>query len=221
MNYSVYLIDAVPLVILLAAVLICKHKGFAAIVMSVIAVCVCMGFASQYASVFAQAAVTNIIHPKFVNYISEKLISGLANGQTALGSILPQALVSYSGMGADDTVKTEIINSISEKIAAGAEKSAIIPFLTSFMFVLTYVVAKLISRIFIKVSDLLLKLPVIEKLNGGLGAALGVILGAVLALLSIMVIVSVSRFTPQSQFGLLVAQTKIVNPLYEKIIASI
>ena len=89
------------------------------------------------------------------------------------------------------------------------------------MFVLTYVVAKLISRIFIKVSDLLLKLPVIEKLNGGLGAALGVILGAVLALLSIMVIVSVSRFTPQSQFGLLVAQTKIVNPLYEKIIASI
>ena len=221
MDYSAYLIDAIPVAILILTVLICKHKGFAGIVMSVIAVCVCMGFASQYASPVSEWITEHIIHPRLVSHISEALISGIANGQTTLREMLPRIFTEYSGFGADMQVKTELVNTICEKTAAGVEKAAVVPMLRSLMFVLVYAAARFISRIFIKAADLLLKLPIIEQLNHGLGAALGAILGLVLAIMSIMIIVSVSRFVPQTQFETLVSQTKLIIPLYEKLMSVI
>lgn len=217
MDYTVYLIDAIPFVVLAASILICKHRGFAGILLSVIAVTVCMYFASQYASPIAETFTAQAIHPRLVQGISEKLISGLANGKQSIEQMLPEIFTAYSDLNLKDAVTAGAVNGISESVVSGAEQAVIIPALTCLIFVLVYFIAKLISRIFIKAADLLLKLPIIRQANHGLGAVLGVVVGIILGTLSVMVLVTTSKFVPGTRYETLVSQATIIQNLYEKI----
>lgn len=220
MNYLPYIITAIPFVIFAAAIIVGRVKGFAGIVLSAIAVVVCMILARTYAAPLAEAVTSKIIHTKLIESISKQLIEGIANGKTTLSQILPGMLTSAAestGMAGDLTVSADAVKSISAKIALSAEKVAIIPLLTAVFFVLVYIAAKLISRLFIRLSDLILKLPFIRQANNWLGAVFGGVVGLILASLSVLLIVSVSRMIPDTAFSVAAGKANLINLFYEKL----
>lgn len=220
MNYLPYIITAIPFVIFAAAIIVGRVKGFAGIVLSAIAVVVCMILARTYAAPLAEAVTTKVIHTKLIESISKQLIEGIANGKTTLSQILPGMLTSAAestGMAGDLTVSADAVKSISAKIALSAENVAIIPLLTAVFFVLVYIAAKLISRLFIRLSDLILKLPFIRQANNWLGAVFGGVVGLILASLSVLLIVSVSRMIPDTAFSVAAGKANLINLFYEKL----
>ncbi len=220
MNYLPYIITAIPFVIFTAAIIVGRVKGFAGIVLSAIAVVVCMILARTYAAPLAEAVTSKIIHTKLIESISKQLIEGIANGKTTLSQILPGMLTSAAestGMAGDLTVSADAVKSISAKIALSAENVAIIPLLTAVFFVLVYIAAKLISRLFIRLSDLILKLPFIRQANNWLGAVFGGVVGLILASLSVLLIVSVSRMIPDTAFSVAAGKANLINLFYEKL----
>ncbi len=220
MNYLPYIITAIPFVIFTAAIIVGRVKGFAGIVLSAIAVVVCMILARTYAAPLAEAVTTKVIHTKLIESISKQLIEGIANGKTTLSQILPGMLTSAAestGMAGDLTVSADAVKSISAKIALSAENVAIIPLLTAVFFVLVYIAAKLISRLFIRLSDLILKLPFIRQANNWLGAVFGGVVGLILASLSVLLIVSVSRMIPDTAFSVAAGKANLINLFYEKL----
>ncbi len=220
MNYLPYIITAIPFVIFAAAIIVGRVKGFAGIVLSAIAVVVCMILARTYAAPLAEAVTSKIIHTKLIESISKQLIEGIANGKTTLSQILPGMLTSAAestGMAGDLTVSADAVKSISAKIALSAENVAIIPLLTAVFFVLVYIAAKLISRLFIRLSDLILKLPFIRQANNWLGAVFGGVVGLILASLSVLLIVSVSRMIPDTAFSVAAGKANLINLFYEKL----
>ncbi len=205
---------------LAVAVIVGRVKGFAGIILSAVAIIVCMILARTYAAPLAEAVTSKIIHTKLVESISKQLIEGIANGKTTISQILPGMFTSAAesgGMAADSSVTADAVKSISERIALSAESVAIIPLLTAVFFALVYIIAKLISRFFIKLSDLILKLPFIRQANNWLGAVFGGIVGLILAALSVLLIVSVSRMIPDSAFSVAVGKASLINLFYEKI----
>ena len=220
MNYLPYIITAIPFVIFAAAIIVGRVKGFAGIVLSAIAVVVCMILARTYAAPLAEAVTSKIIHTKLIESISKQLIEGIANGKTTLSQILPGMLTSAAestGMAGDFTVSADAVKSVSAKIALSAENVAIIPLLTAVFFVLVYIAAKLISRLFIRLSDLILKLPFIRQANNWLGAVFGGVVGLILASLSVLLIVSVSRMIPDTAFSVAAGKASLINLFYEKL----
>lgn len=220
MNYLPYIITAIPFVIFAAAIIVGRVKGFAGIVLSAIAVVVCMILARTYAAPLAEAVTSKIIHTKLIESISKQLIEGIANGKTTLSQILPGMLTSAAestGMAGDLNVSADAVKSISAKIALSAENVAIIPLLTAVFFVLVYIAAKLISRLFIRLSDLILKLPFIRQANNWLGAVFGGVVGLILASLSVLLIVSVSRMIPDTAFSVAAGKASLINLFYEKL----
>jgi uncharacterized membrane protein required for colicin V production len=220
LNYLPYIITAIPFVIFAAAIIVGRVKGFAGIVLSAIAVVVCMILARTYAAPLAEAVTSKIIHTKLIESISKQLIEGIANGKTTLSQILPGMLTSAAestGMAGDLTVSADAVKSISAKIALSAENVAIIPLLTAVFFVLVYIAAKLISRLFIRLSDLILKLPFIRQANNWLGAVFGGVVGLILASLSVLLIVSVSRMIPDTAFSVAAGKANLINLFYEKL----
>jgi uncharacterized membrane protein required for colicin V production len=220
LNYLPYIITAIPFVIFTAAIIVGRVKGFAGIVLSAIAVVVCMILARTYAAPLAEAVTTKVIHTKLIESISKQLIEGIANGKTTLSQILPGMLTSAAestGMAGDLTVSADAVKSISAKIALSAENVAIIPLLTAVFFVLVYIAAKLISRLFIRLSDLILKLPFIRQANNWLGAVFGGVVGLILASLSVLLIVSVSRMIPDTAFSVAAGKANLINLFYEKL----
>lgn len=220
MNYLPYIITAIPFVIFAAAIIVGRVKGFAGIVLSAIAVVVCMILARTYAAPLAEAVTTKVIHTKLIESISKQLIEGIANGKTTLSQILPGMLTSAAestGMAGDFTVSADAVKSVSAKIALSAENVAIIPLLTAVFFVLVYIAAKLISRLFIRLSDLILKLPFIRQANNWLGAVFGGVVGLILASLSVLLIVSVSRMIPDTAFSVAAGKANLINLFYEKL----
>ena len=220
MPYLPYIITAIPFVVLAVAVIVGRVKGFAGIILSAVAIIVCMILARTYAAPLAEAVTSKIIHAKLIESISKQLIEGIASGKTTLSQILPgmfTAAAESGGMAADSSVTADAVKSISERIALSAESVAIIPLLTAVFFALVYIIAKLISRIFIKLSDLILKLPFIRQANNWLGAVFGGIVGLILAALSVLLIVSVSRMIPDSAFSVAVGKASLINLFYEKI----
>ncbi|MBR6361333.1 MAG: CvpA family protein [Clostridia bacterium] len=220
MPYLPYIITAVPFVILAVAVIVGRVKGFAGIILSAAAIIACMILARAYAAPLAEAVTAKIIHPKLISSVSKQLIEGLANGKATVAQILPgmfTAAAESGGISAESAVTADAVKSISETISLSAEKIAIVPLLTAVFFALVYIIAKLISRIFIKLSDLILKLPFIRQANNWLGAVFGGITGLILAALSVLLIVSVSRMIPDSAFSVAVGKASLINLFYEKL----
>lgn len=220
MQYLEYVITAVPFLILAAAVIAGRVRGFAGIVFSTAAVIVCMILARSYAAPLAEAVTSKIIHERLVGNIAEKLIEGLAGGKQTLGQILPAALGSAaadSGIALDSSFAAQSVNKINEAISLSAESYIIIPLLTAVFFVLVYAAAKALSRVFIRLSDLILKLPFIRQANNWLGAVLGAFTGIILAAISVLILVSLSKLMPDTAFAQAVQKASLINLIYEKI----
>ena len=220
MPYLQSIITAIPFIVLAVAIIVGRVKGFAGIILSAVAVIVCMVLARSYAAPLAEAVTSKIIHPKLVESISKELIEGIANGKTTLAQILPgmfTAAAENSGISVDSVVNAEAVKTVSGSVASSAETLVIIPVLTAVFFVLVYIIAKLISRIFIKLSDLILKLPFIRQANNWLGAVFGGVTGLILAALSVLLIVSASRLFPDTAFSAAVGKANLIHLFYEKL----
>lgn len=220
MPYLPYLITAIPFAVFAIAVIAGRVRGFAGIILSAAAIIVCMALARSYAAPLAEAVTSRIIHQKLISSLSKQLIEGIANGKATVTQILPgmfTAAAESGGISGDTPVTADAVKAFSEKIALSAENVAIIPLLTAVFFALVYIIAKLISRVFIRLSDLILKLPFIRQANNWLGAVFGGITGLILAALSVLLIVSVSRMIPDTAFSDAVGKASLINLFYEKL----
>lgn len=219
------LVSAIPFVIIALGAIIGRIRGFAGMIIQFAFTVVGLVFAREYASVFAEKVTEVIVHERLCDSISEKIISGLANGSSALGEIgLPKMIVEsarISGLSVQDAITVENVNPISTMLAGAAESVFIIPAITCIAYMLIFIIARVIGRIFIRVSDLILKLPVIKQANEGLGAAVGTILGIFVAAFAVVAMVKVAEFIPETGFSSSVRSSGVISFLYEKILSVI
>ena len=210
MDHVDYIVAAVPFLLLIISVIAGRVRGFAEIVISAALVIVCMFFARKYASPAAEAINETFVHGRLVDYLSSVIGKNTASGGETIMDSLPaylRELMTSSGVTASSLASSVDPRSISEKIAPALEESIILPALTSAVFALVFIFARIAGR----------ELPVIKQVNGLLGAALGGIIGIILAALSVLIMFAAAGFLPETGFARAVNNSAVLNSMNELI----
>ncbi len=224
MNYLSYILDAFPIIVFVLCIFNGRQKGFTKIILSLVATVVCMMIAREYASELAVGFTNQFIHERLVKGISEKIMLSIENGSGSLSNALPDLLVRCASaleIPIDHTLSglpISQINSVSERIAVYAEEILIIPLLTCICFVFSYFIAKFIAKIFIKLTDLITKLPLIKQVNQALGAFAGAIMGVFAAGITVLIIILAARFFPDTPFSVGAEKAELLQLFYSKIL---
>ena len=220
MDHVDYIVAAVPFLLLIVSVIAGRVRGFAEIVISAALVIVCMFFARKYASPAAEAINETFVHGRLVDYLSSVIGKNTASGGETIMDSLPaylRELMTSSGVTASSLASSVDPRSISEKIAPALEESIILPALTSAVFALVFIFARIAGRVVASLTGAVVKLPVIKQVNGLLGAALGGIIGIILAALSVLIMFAAAGFLPETGFARAVNNSAVLNSMNELI----
>ena len=218
MGYIDYIVAAFPFILLIVSVIAGKVRGFAEIVISAAFVIVCMIAARQYISPAAQMLNDRFVHEKLVSHLAEVIGRNAGAGGESLMNSLPaylSELLESAGVTAESISSSIDPAGISEKIAPPLEKSIILPALTSALYVLVYVFARIAGRVVSSLVGVIAKLPVIKQVNGLLGAVLGVITGSIAAALSVLIMFAAAGFLPETEFARAVNNSAVLGGIHE------
>lgn len=220
MDHVDYIVAAVPFLLLIISVIAGRVRGFAEIVISSALVILCMFFARKYASPAAEALNETFIHGRLVDYLSSVIGKNAGSGGESVMNSLPaylREILTGSGVTAASLASSAGPQSISERIAPLLEEGLILPALTSALFAFVFIFARIAGRIVASLTGAAVKLPVIKQVNGLLGAALGGIIGIILAALSVLIMFAAAGFLPETEFAAAVNNSETLNSLNELI----
>lgn len=222
MNFLPYLIDAVVVLIFVCVVLDGRKRGFVKMVLSLVAAIISIVIAGEISEPIAvrinDAYVHDIIVEEIDNNFNVEEITA-ADIEGIEDSMPPEVaeIAREAGISIEE-ILTQAVNaegSIVENIVDSAEEKLIIPIISMVVFAAAYIILMIIFAIIIGAINTVFKLPVINKLNRGLGAALGAVKGViVISVLSIAAVFGAS-LAPQNELADAVMNSTLLNKIFE------
>lgn len=216
------IIDGIILLIFILSVVGGYKKGFVRIVLSVVALIVCVAAANEFSLPAAQAVNKAFVHDAVVNYITETVSQKAEESAEGIIAQIPEGIreaaeengVSLNAI-AEKAGDKEALMPECEKLVTKAEGVVIIPVLKLLCFAALYFVFQAICSVLIRFINKVFKLPVVNGLNKILGAICGGAKGAVMIAVICLIIVSLQPLYSSIPFGQAVADTTLMNAVYE------
>ncbi len=215
-----YIIDGVIILIPLVSMIMGFKKGFASIVLPLAATIGCLVLCKMYAGTIANEINTMFIHGQLTKFVSAEITNGIESEAATLSDSLPEWLLKMAqaaGFSANKAANTLPINEISEKTATTAESIIIIPVLICFIYVIAYIVSKLIGKILVKPANLIARLPLIKQSNKFFGGVLGLISGVIRLGIILLIAVTIVSLADNKEINALISQTHILQLAADKI----
>lgn len=222
MNFLPYLVDAVVILIFVCVILDGRRRGFAKMVLSLIATIISILFAGELAEPIAVRINDAYIHDIIVEEIDNNFnVEEITEADIeAIEETIPDEVVGIADE-ADISIKetlSEALNSegdIAENIVDSAEKSIVIPVLSIVSFAALYILLMIIFAIIIGAINTVFKLPVINRLNKALGAALGAVKGVfVISVISLAAVFG-ANFAPENELSQAVINSTLLNIIFD------
>lgn len=228
-----YIVDIVLLVLFAVIIISSAKKGFFRSLFDLIGSIVAFILARVFASSFAPAAFDAVVRPVSEQYLASTLsdvgtTDYAVQVEQALSSI-PESLsgvMQVMGISTDSILeKVSSVNLQGDNLVESIMNTVVEPVGTALLqFVITAILAVVlifVIKIVVKVLDKVIsKLPVINKFNSLLGAAFGVIRGALIVAVVAMLVSVVAGFINNEAFIQSVDNSIIVNT-FEGMFASI
>lgn len=192
-----YLLDLVVILIFLLCVAIGRKRGFIKMVSGILALAAALAVSSLFCAPVSEYVYDKAVEPAITKTVEAKLdeVKGTATEELdeVYESLPPIVKNLLAQTGVEDlsdltaTVPTgtnaSIVDSVNEVI-----RPVFLPLLTALcsllLFLITYIAASLILRMF----DIVAKLPLLKQLNKTLGLVGGAVAGALWALVAVTVI---------------------------------
>lgn len=215
------IIDGIILLILILSIADGYKKGFVRIVLSVVALIVCVAAANECSLPAAEAVNKAFVHDAAVEYITETVSNKAEESTESIIAQIPEGIrkvaeengISLNGI-AEKASNKESLKPECEKLVTKAEGIVIIPVLKLLCFAALYFIFQAVCSVIIRFINRVFKLPVINGLNKALGAICGGAKGAVAVAVICLIIVSLQPLYSSIPFGQAVADTTVMNAVY-------
>ena len=225
---SLYLVDGVLLLLLLGTILRCAHLGLVRGLAGIVAWIAAAAIALHFCAPLSQAVYARFLQPRVLEMAQENIHSTFDASQTvdvttAVLDDLPSVVVNAAqGMGIDISAlraQTTRLPQVEQNAAAAVEREVLAPViiaaLKAVLFLLMVLVIAGIAQMLISpIGKALHKTPVIGTTDRALGAALGLLKGAVLVSV-LAILLRVLSGVVQGAFSVAVQNSRIVSFIAE------
>lgn len=216
------IIDGIILLIFIMSAVGGYKKGFVQMALSVVALIVCIAAANQFAMPAAKAVNEAFVHEAVVDSVTDYLSENAEKETSGIIEQLPDGIkeiaeeagVSLEAL-AENVSDKETLRPECDKFITDIEGVAILPVLKLICFAALYLILRFICSFIIGFVNKAFRLPVINGLNRTLGALCGGAKGAVAVAIMCLVIVSLQPLYASIPFGQAVADTTLMNAIYD------
>ncbi len=216
------IIDGIILLIFIMSAVGGYKKGFVQMALSVVALIVCIVAANRFAMPAAQTVNEAFVHEAVVDSVTDYLSENAEKETSGIIEQLPDVIkeiaaeagVSLEAL-AENVSDKETLRPECDKFITNIEDVAILPVLKLICFAALYLILRFICSFVIGFVNKAFRLPMINGLNRMLGAVCGGAKGAVAIAIMCLIIVSLQPLYASIPFGQAVADTTLMNAIYD------
>ncbi len=216
------IIDGIILLVFVLSVVGGYKKGFVRMVLSVVALIISVAAANQFSMPVAKAVNDAFVHEAVVESVTEYVSSVAEKGADDIIAQSPEGLreiaeengISLNEIAANAADK-EALEPKCEEVVTKAEGVVILPVLKLICFAALYFIFQAICSIIITFMNKVFRIPIVNGLNKTLGAICGGAKGAVAIAVICLIIVSLQPLYSSIPFGQAVADTTLMNAIYD------
>ncbi|MBO5411090.1 MAG: CvpA family protein [Clostridia bacterium] len=216
------IIDGIILLIFILSVVGGYKKGFVRMVLSVVALIVSVAAANQFSMPVATAVNDAFVHEAVVESVTEYVSSAAEKGAEDILAQIPEGVkevAQENGISLDEIAANaadkEALEPKCEELVTKAEGVVILPALKLICFAALYFIFQAICSVIISFVNKVFRIPIVNGLNKTLGAICGGAKGAVAIALICLIIVSLQPLYSSIPFGQAVADTTLMNAIYD------
>lgn len=217
-----FILDGIIILIILLFVFLSSKKGFVRTLIEVVGFVAALVVAFTFSSPIANTIYDKMIQPSVVKTVENVANDGVSNATNAVDAVwekMPAFITesSFIGLSKEDvtaTVQSEAANDISQlaqSISDSFVEPAVTKLLSVLISVILVVVLLFVVKILAKYVNKLFTFSIVGDINKTLGALLGLVKGAAVAVIFCLVISLILSFTKD---GFLIFTYDAINSSY-------
>ena len=149
-----------------------------------------------------------------------KPIAGVIIDKTELDEKIESTIIENTQKTIDNNVKTEniVTDQINNEILPEQAKNVSTQVVYALTAIIIFILSKVILRIIISLLDFVAKLPIIKQFNKIGGIAYGLIRGAIVSCICVLLLGAYSNINPQSNISSGFEESNLTKLVYENIV---
>lgn len=149
-----------------------------------------------------------------------KPVSGIIINNTKIDEKIRDTIIQNTTSAIEEKVDVpnEITNHVENNVLPEQAENLAKNIVYALTAVILFIVVKIVLSIVISLMDFVAKLPILKQFNEIGGVVYGLLRGALIAVIGILLLETYANMNPESDFGRQVQSTYIANTIYEKIV---